>query len=995
MKRMKAIVILLTTICISLSVMAQNYSTQGTEFWVSFMWNAHENTSTNGPAYLSTNLLVSSNYDCSGTVTNPNQPDWSIDFTVTANNITLINIPREIAYAEQDEFTEPINKGIYVYTTAPVSLCCTNSARYSCDASFVLPIQALADDYIIQTWNPGEGTESATSAFLIVATEDETIVDITPSVNTLDGKIANETFEITLLKGQVYQVRSNCDFSFSGGVGRDLSGSRVTARDCKKIAVFSGNHAALVQIEISNNDTDCIFEQAMPLRTWGKNFVVTSSLDREEDDVVKITSAFDNNIIIKNGQPFDTLNTYESTTFNLPTHQKSCFIEASENCEVYLYTHSSVGGGNNPSFGAPNMVLINPAEQRIKEVDFSTFDDENPSHVNVNSHYVNIVIESTDVESVNFDGELIDAELFESVDNTDLYKFYRKQIEHGVHHLSCPNGFNAHVYGFGGAVGYAYMAGSAPTSFVPSIVVNDIIVSDGDTIVNCTLESIVFEADVNQQEYDILWDFGDGTTSVLNPATHIFQDPRIYQVSFVVNANTGDISCSDPIRFYVDATQHYIIENDETCAEEFYSGNGFNNVLIHGDTILCRLQESPFVSGCMDSLLVYITAHPQYNIPIRDSICWQGTSSVYDGYGFGFIYDHPGVYNQQLFMQSVYGCDSIINLHLTVDDQITFEFDHHECGSSFVWNGQSYSAPGIYEQSFVSIEGCDSVVTLHLTMGHLEYTSFDVLTCGTFQWNGQDYNESGTYQQQFNTIDGCDSIVTLHLVISDSFLVEADTAICSSLWWDGQEYSESGQYEQHYMTAAGCDSIVHLNLTVQPYPNAIPDIEGLSEVYIATNLIVGKYSYSIDSVLFATNYEWILEGANWPMETEGTKCTLWAITTGTATLTVRAWNDCGYTEQRILIHAGFYNVDEISNASFRIVPNPNNGQMILDFKHTTGDIEVKIHDMRGRLIDNIHIFNDMNSISYPYEMKLKDSGIYFFVATSREGIMAQKVIIVK
>ena len=36
----------------------------------------------------------------------------------------------------------------------------------------------------------------------------ETTIDITPSVNTLDGHNANTEYSITLQQGQAYQVRS-------------------------------------------------------------------------------------------------------------------------------------------------------------------------------------------------------------------------------------------------------------------------------------------------------------------------------------------------------------------------------------------------------------------------------------------------------------------------------------------------------------------------------------------------------------------------------------------------------------------------------------------------------------------------------------------------------------------------------------------------------------------------------------------------------------------
>ena len=189
-------------------------------------------------------------------------------------------------------------------------------------------------------------------------------------------------------------------------------------------------------------------------------------------------------------------------------------------------------------------------------------------------------------------------------------------------------------------------------------------------------------------------------------------------------------------------------------------------MLVHNDTILAGLIDNPIHPECQDSLLVYITARPAYHIPINDSRCWQGQPGVYDAHGFSFVYDHPGTFDRTLQLQTINGCDSILNLHLTVADQITYEFNHHECGNSYVWDGQTYNASGDYERYYISEGGCDSIVTMHLTMGLPQYTSFDTITCGVFQWNGQAYSQTGTYQQQFLTYDGCDSIVECHLTLS-------------------------------------------------------------------------------------------------------------------------------------------------------------------------------------------------------------------------------------
>src|SRR5690606_116724 len=80
------------------------------------------------------------------------------------------------------------------------------------------------------------------SEFLIVASEDNTLVEITPSVVTDGGRVADVTFNITLNKGEVYQVQSLNRNNLAGQ--GDLSGSFIQSD--KPVAVYSGNFSTTV-----------------------------------------------------------------------------------------------------------------------------------------------------------------------------------------------------------------------------------------------------------------------------------------------------------------------------------------------------------------------------------------------------------------------------------------------------------------------------------------------------------------------------------------------------------------------------------------------------------------------------------------------------------------------------------------------------------------------------------------------------------------------------
>ena len=681
-------------------LLSQSTSTQGKEFWLSFMHNGFKDHASGG--WVINQVLISAKHDCTGTVSNP-LTGWSQSFSVSANSTTTVAIPEEQGYHDQSQHERIFEKGIKVTASDTVSVFCTNIAHVSFDASFVLPIESLGDEYIIQCCEQSRGGNGAsvwnnqTSAFIIVATENNTVIDITPTVNTLGGHSANETFTVTMHAGETFHVRSEriTDRPI------DLSGTRVHARNCKRIAVFNGNTITCVPTD-NCSGYDHVFEQAMPLRSWGKNFVVTSSKNRTRD-FVKITSSADNNIVTMNGVPLDTLAAGQSHYFPMLESEGSCYLQATQPSAVYLYQTSY-----DDTQGDPSMVWIAPVEQRINDVTFSTFDHPD---INIGVHCVNVIVKTLDIANVRFDGEWLPPSSFLPVNGNDDYSYTRMDITHGIHRITCDNGFNAHVYGFGHAKGYAYLAGSNASQLSAHLTVNDESVLPHETYPFCPDHELTFYADVNLNNYDLLWDFGDGVTSTENPASHTYREQRVYNASLIVNTAEGGCwsSASDTTRFNIDATQHYSIHSEDVCEGGLYTGHGFNNVLINNDTVLAGLQNNPVHPECQDSVLVYITAK----------------------------------------------------------HHVTNEFDTVVCGT-LVWDDSTYTQTGDIVHTYLASNGCDSIVTCHLTKSDIPVFGDTLVTdtCNAFLWNGNEYRETGFYPFNLISQTGCDSIAFLDLTLS-------------------------------------------------------------------------------------------------------------------------------------------------------------------------------------------------------------------------------------
>jgi hypothetical protein len=95
--------------------------------------------------------------------------------------------------------------------------------------------------------------------------------------------------------------------------------------------------------------------------------------------------------------------------------------------------------------------------------------------------------------------------------------------------------------------------------------------------------------------------------------------------------------------------------------------------------------------------------------------------------------------------------------------------------------------------------------------------------------------------------------------------------------------------------------------------------------------------------------------------------------------------------RKFYLKSSFFGVDDQESArlTFDVIPNPNNGEMTLRFSGFSGKVSVKVYDMTGHWIDQMEI----DSETLPYHLDGHASGVYYFVVTGKEGMMAKKVIV--
>lgn len=224
-----------------------------------------------------------------------------------------------------------------------------------------------------------------------------------------------------------------------------------------------------------------------------------------------------------------------------------------------------------------------------------------------------------------------------------------------------------------------------------------------------------------------------------------------------------------------------------------------------------------------------LIGHP-YDTLIVDTIC-QGNNYLFNG--FNIIKPDTGNHLDTLYLNSIYGCDSIVKLELTVNSPYdTLIVDTICYGNDYIENSFNFIKPnpGNYSETLYlnTINGCDSIVTLNLTVNPSISTTLYDKICVYEEYNKYGFELKDltageyTFQQNLTTTNGCDSIVYLNLIVNPTYDITISEEICYGDSYNDNGFNftkpEVGNYTEtlYLNSVAGCDSIVTINLTVNP-----------------------------------------------------------------------------------------------------------------------------------------------------------------------------------
>jgi hypothetical protein len=318
---------LLLLVLLPISVFAQ----RDTSFW--FTAPAIEQVSPN--SHDRPILLRLSSFSTAAiiTVSMPADPSFApITRSIGPNATSSIDLSLWLSQVENTVANVVTDKGILIRSTADITAYYEVYSQCNCNPELfsLKGKNALGTEFIIpsQTEWPIDTVRmpQARAAFNIVATENNTVVTITPAKHLI-GRLPGISFNVALNRGQTF---SNQSLYRSGN--SLLNGSIVTSS--KPIAITADDDLLMADGPCA----DLAGDQLIPTAIWGNEFVVVKGDLTNKDKVIVSAMTNNTNIYLEGGTtPVATINRGGSYEFNLSS-QLTSYIKSNNKISVYHYT---------------------------------------------------------------------------------------------------------------------------------------------------------------------------------------------------------------------------------------------------------------------------------------------------------------------------------------------------------------------------------------------------------------------------------------------------------------------------------------------------------------------------------------------------------------------------------------------------------------------------------------------------------------------------------
>ncbi|WP_066402401.1 PKD domain-containing protein [Flavisolibacter tropicus] len=466
----------LVSVLIGMASTAQDLSNKGKEFWVGYGHHQYMEWSVTNPTSLFANsqemvIYLSAEQTAHVTVSMAGGA-WVKNYTVPANTVIVSDFIPKSGTIDARFFTFPpsyggtggegafTNKAIHIVSDVPIVAYAHIYGNTSSGATMLMPVDTWGYAYTSVN-SKQDYAADCYSWMYVIAKDDNTVVEITPSVPTRYGKPANKPFTATLNKGEAYQI---IGANMGGSAGYELTGTQVrsianSAGKCYPIAVFSGSSRTYNPASCGQGGGDNDNQQLFPYQAWGKRYL-TAPTSNSTSTTSFMTNTF--KVVVK-----DPTTKVTRTGGTLGPLLPGGYYQFESNKPEYIIADKPIlvgqfMTGGSPCLNAanrdgdPEMFFISPLEQGINKIGFYR---NNKEIITVN--YLTLIIPTAGVQSLKIDGSTSG---YTTMVHPKLpgYSIVIKRWSAGKAQswAESDSAFTAVTYGLGDAESYAYNAGT-------------------------------------------------------------------------------------------------------------------------------------------------------------------------------------------------------------------------------------------------------------------------------------------------------------------------------------------------------------------------------------------------------------------------------------------------------------------------------------------------------------------------------------------------------
>ncbi len=482
---MKKIIICLLLIFTYCSLFSQQLI-DSTEYWFALPYCKIKT-----PEYLRGDypvlIHISSKVNTKATLT-ISEISYKKDIEIEANKITTVPLSDEVMCRESERIT---NKGINIKSEAPLSVTVYVYYKWTNEAFQVQPTKNLGKEYVTLNMYEDRSDELKPAQILIVATEDSTIVEYTPTKPTTNVN-TGDTKQILMMKGQTYLILGRDNINLFQNFESDISGTYIKSN--KPIAVFSGHTKGAFPRYYSgyspssaygyvNYSRNLLIEQMLPFEMLGTEYISVpikylnryrglSGVTDDYGDLIRFVAIEDSTFVYQMRQDDSSLMQISAVLkpgeyHDITNQEKAAYYQANKPVLVgqygkawwsdpgYIGIIKNKDNTQNPTKSGTGMLLTITTIER-----WTTY--SNFHSLSFCDNFICITFNIKDLDNIYLDGRKICSvwgAVFQKIEGTP-YCYFNQFIQSGEHYLEGKNGAKFGAYAYGNfdrtKEGYAY-----------------------------------------------------------------------------------------------------------------------------------------------------------------------------------------------------------------------------------------------------------------------------------------------------------------------------------------------------------------------------------------------------------------------------------------------------------------------------------------------------------------------------------------------------------